>query len=121
MEKYNKKLGAIGETIAINYLKKNNFTVIEKNFFCKWGEIDIIAEKNKRLHFVEVKTRTNLNYGRPEVAVTRQKYLRAKRAVLIYLRTHDYPQYLFQIDIVAVLYDYQENSAQIRYFPNIYR
>jgi putative endonuclease len=120
MEKYNKKLGAIGETIAVNFLKKNGFNVIEKNFSCKWGEIDIIAEKNNRLHFIEVKTRSNLNYGRPEEAVTHHKYLRAKRAVLVYLRTNNIKK-IFQIDVLAILYDYHKNTAQIRFFPNVYR
>jgi len=58
----------VGEIIACRYLQKQGFTIIETNFYTKWGEIDIVAHRKQRWHFVEVKTRTSLNYGRPEEA-----------------------------------------------------
>ena len=58
MNKHNKTLGNIGEKIAYMYLKILGFEIIKCNFRCKYGEIDLIAKKNKTIHFVEVKTRT---------------------------------------------------------------
>ena len=65
MEKYNYNLGKLGEKIAEKYLIKNKYTIIEKNFYSKQGEIDIIAEEKdtREIVFIEVKTRTNSKYG----------------------------------------------------------
>ena len=61
----NKKIGSKGEKIAVDFLKLHNYTIIEKNFFCRQGEIDIIAKDNIKgeLVFLEVKTRTSNIYG----------------------------------------------------------
>ncbi|MFA6027339.1 MAG: YraN family protein [Patescibacteria group bacterium] len=119
MQKYNQYLGKVGEKIAIKYLEQKNFIIIDRNFYTRWGEIDIIAEKDDRLHFIEVKTRTNLNRGRPEEAITWGKYRRAKRAVAIYLSQNNFKA-VYQIDVLAILYDTVLNKAQVRFFPNIF-
>lgn len=73
MEKYNYNLGKLGEKIAEKYLIKNKYTIIEKNFYSKQGEIDIIAEEKdtREIVFIEVKTRTNSKYGRPKDTISR--------------------------------------------------
>ena len=72
-------LGKKGEDIATKYLEENNFKIIEKNFSCRQGEIDIIAHdfNSNELVFVEVKCRSNLNYGTPANAVdfNKQKHI----------------------------------------------
>ena len=50
------KKGEIGENIAVKFLMKHNFSIIERNYTKKWGEIDIIAEKSNKLYFIEVKS-----------------------------------------------------------------
>ena len=72
---YLKKMGMLGEKIASQYLEKEGYFIIEKNFSCKQGEIDIIAKdtKSKELVFLEVKTRTNYKYGKPVEAVDEKK------------------------------------------------
>ena len=120
MKQFNRQQGNQGEKIAAKYLAGKGFKIIETNFYTKWGEIDIIAFKDQRLHFIEVKTRTSLRFGRPEAAVTRNKYQKAKRAVIIYLRQN--PQFrntIFQIDVIAIMHDQSGHQAKIRYFPNI--
>lgn len=69
------KIGKIGEDIACKYLQKNKYIIIDRNFRCKQGEIDIIAcdEKSRELVFIEVKTRSNTKYGRPSEAVRKLK------------------------------------------------
>ena len=58
-----RKFGIIGEKIAQKYLKNNGYKIIENNYYTRNGEIDIIANKEKYIVFVEVKTRTNEKYG----------------------------------------------------------
>ena len=73
MNKYNKFLGQIGENVACEYLKRRGYKILQRNFSCKNGEIDIITYKDKKIIFIEVKTRTNLNYGRPIEAIDKDK------------------------------------------------
>ena len=73
MEKYNKCIGNFGEDEAIRYLIKNKYKIIERNYSCKLGEIDIIAKDKDVLVFIEVKTRTNDKYGSPSLAVNYYK------------------------------------------------
>ncbi len=65
------ELGILGEQIATNYLKSQNYEILNRNFSCKQGEIDIIAKDNKEYVFVEVKTRTNSDYGEPVDSVNK--------------------------------------------------
>ena len=73
----NQQIGKLGEDLACKYLKENKYTIIERNFNCKQGEVDIIAYDTYRneLVFLEVKTRFNLVYGRPSEAVSKVKTL----------------------------------------------
>ena len=77
----NKRIvGLKGEDIAAKYLEKHKYKVIERNFACRFGEIDIIAQDGKFIVFIEVKRRKSLKFGRPCEAVdlkkqqTRKKY-----------------------------------------------
>ncbi len=78
--------GLKGEDLAVNYLKKKGYRILEKNYRTPLGEIDIIAEKKGTVVFVEVKTRTSDAFGLPEEAVTRQKQERIKKVALLYLK-----------------------------------
>lgn len=69
----NKQKGEIGEKLAINYLLSKGAEILESNYRIKFGEIDIITKLNNQLVFVEVKSRTNLNYGYPAEAVNNKK------------------------------------------------
>ncbi|CAH2212969.1 YraN family protein [Tepidibacter aestuarii] len=69
----NKEKGRLGEKIACNYLIKNNFHILEKNYRTKIGEIDLIAYKENKILFVEVKSRKSINYGYPSEAVNYKK------------------------------------------------
>ena len=70
---YNKITGQCGEDFAARFLVKNKYKIIERNHRNKIGEIDIIATKDEDLVFVEVKTRSSLNFGTPAEAVTYYK------------------------------------------------
>ena len=89
-------VGDIREHIAVDYLEKNGFTILEKNFRCRIGEIDIIAREEKYLVFIEVKYRKDSKYGYPLEAVNKSKQN------TIYKMSFDTP---IRFDVVSILGD----------------
>ena len=77
----NKKLGQAGERLAVNFLEARGYTIIGQNFRTRFGEIDIIARDGKALVFIEVKTRSNMKYGTPAEAITKDKLRRIQRLI----------------------------------------
>ncbi len=97
-----KQLGALGEKIAIGFLKGHGYKIRETNFRCSLGEIDIVAEKEKCLVFVEVRTRTSSEFGTPEESITIAKKRKLISLALTYLQSHEDISPLWRIDVVAV-------------------
>ena len=98
---HHKLTGNKGELIAEAYLIEKNYTIIAKNWRHKHLEIDIIASINKRLHFVEVKTRTNTKFGLPEESISQAKMNHLKKAAEAYL--YQNPEWLkIQFDVIAI-------------------
>ena len=73
MSKHKQEIGKKGETVAVRYLKKQGYRIIEQNYRSKAGEIDIIAREKQSLVFVEVKTRSSRSFGSPKWAITAKK------------------------------------------------
>lgn len=105
MKKYNKKIGVLGEQIAEDYLKKNNYNIIEKNFRTISGEIDIIAqdEKTSEIVFIEVKTRSNYSYGMPAEAVNNIKKLHIIKAANYYLYKNSINNKNIRFDVIEII------------------
>lgn len=80
-----KVLGNIGEAHAEAYLKKQGYKILERNYKNKIGEIDLIAEKNEEIVFVEVKSRSSNKFGMPKEAVNFQKQFKIKKVAECYL------------------------------------
>lgn len=100
----NKIVGKSGEDIACEFLKKNGYEIIERNFhYSRMAEIDIIAKKKDTLVFVEVKTRSNENYGHPFEAVSHKKLEHIFKASQAYMQITDEEYKKFRIDIISVL------------------
>ena len=70
---HNKIIGRQGEEQAIRYLQKHGFSIIQRNFRTQYGEIDIIAEKNEIIYYIEVKKRLNTHFGKPYEAINTKK------------------------------------------------
>ena len=83
----NIEFGKLGEEKAIEFLKKNGYKILERNYKTKIGEIDIIAIKKKKIIFIEVKTRSSYNFGRPEEAVNEKKLRKIESVAQIYLQS----------------------------------
>lgn len=97
-----RKFGIIGEKIAQKYLKNNGYKIIENNYYTRNGEIDIIANKEKYIVFVEVKTRTNEKYGKPSEAVNKTKKLHMIRSAAIFLRENNFSKFIIRFDVIEV-------------------
>lgn len=98
----NQEIGKLGENLATKYLQKSGYTIIDRNFRCKQGEIDIIAKYKQEIIFIEVKTRTNLNYGNPAEAVTQIKQKHIERATEYYIYRNNLYKSFIRIDIIEV-------------------
>lgn len=98
-----KTTGARGEEIAAGFLEKLNFRILQRNFRCRCGEVDIIARDGKTLVFVEVKTRRNASYGLPQLAVTPFKQRQISKAALTYLSKNSLMKEDARFDVVSVL------------------
>ena len=81
-----KELGKKGEEIALRFLKKKGYRIIEQNYVCKMGEMDIIAKEKDTLAFVEVKTRTSTTFGPPQLAVNFSKQRQLSKVALNFLK-----------------------------------
>lgn len=80
-----RRLGEIGENMAADLLRSKGYDILRRNYRCKSGEIDIIAERYGELCFVEVKTRQGFDYGRPCEAVGSEKKKHIRRTAREYL------------------------------------
>ncbi len=100
----NQRFGKMGEDFAASLLELDGYSILERNFRCAFGEIDMIAEKDGELCFVEVKTRRTLRFGEPWEAVTREKQHKIRQSAALYLgsRKEHYRSYSFQVIEVGV-------------------
>lgn len=99
----NRRLGIEGENIAAEYLKRHGYDILERNFACKTGEIDIICKQKNTLVFVEVKARENTFFGMPAEAVTQSKIRSIVRTAQAYLVKSGRLNCPCRFDIVEVL------------------
>jgi len=97
-----REIGALGEKIAAEYLTGLGYVIRERNFRSREGEIDIIAEKEDFLVFIEVRTRTSSSYGTPEESVTAQKKERLLALAEAYMEDCDDLPPSWRVDVVAV-------------------
>lgn len=118
---HNKQIGKLGENLATKFLMKRGFCILDRNYGKKWGEIDIVAEKDKIIHFVEVKT-VSYETGdlRPEDNVHYWKYKRLSRVIQTYLldKRVSY-ETEWQIDVLAVFVNIKKLKAKIKTIANV--
>jgi len=125
----NKETGALGEQIVAEYYQKRGFTVLERNHLRKWGEIDVIAEKAHKIHFIEVKTVSHETKAdleakvaranwRPEENVHRHKLQKLGRVIGTWLKEHNCLK-SFQIDVVTVRIVPHETFSTINVIENV--
>jgi putative endonuclease len=94
--------GKSGEDLAVRYLKKKGYKVIQQNYTCPVGEIDIIARQKKTIVFVEVKTRRTLSFGSARHAITAHKQRKISMTALYYLKSSHQMDQDARFDVVTV-------------------
>lgn len=118
----NKIKGKYGEDIAVNYLIKNKYKIIQRNYhFSRYGEVDIIALDKNTLCFIEVKTRSNDKFGTPFEAVTKTKLNKIYKCAMSYISKPDIKIKSFRIDAISVLLfgDADSKAPEIAHIKNI--
>lgn len=109
-------LGKKGEDLAVSFLKGQGYKIRERNFYTRWGEIDIVAEKEGCLHLVEVRTVARGGLLDPREALTRKKRDHLWRAVQIYLKKMAWKGD-FSVDFVAI--EWEEGRPRIHHFHHV--
>jgi putative endonuclease len=101
----NRKTGELGEEVATNFLITHGYRILERNFRCKGGEVDIIGREpdNGSLVFIEVKARRGLSYGVPQLAVTPFKQRQISKAALTWLSKNRLHDTNARFDVIAIL------------------
>jgi putative endonuclease len=96
-------LGRYGEDLAAGYLERSGLLIIERNWRCELGELDIIARENADLVVCEVKTRRSLRYGTPLEAVSPRKIRRMRRLAIRWLEERTIHAEIIRFDVVGIL------------------
>lgn len=99
---FKQEFGKEGEDYATKCLEEKGYRIIERNFSCRRGEIDIIAFKNQQMVFVEIKSRTSTKYGLPSEAVTKKKLNHLLKAAEYYLIVRKIKNIDIRIDVIEV-------------------
>lgn len=97
-----REVGNLGERLAGEFLKRNGYRIRETNYRCPHGEIDIIAEQEDCLVFIEVRTKRSLDYGSPEESITPAKKERLRAVAAHYQQCHDNLPASWRIDVMAM-------------------
>ena len=116
-----KALGSRGEDYACRYLLGQGYAIVQRNFRCRMGEIDIIASKNNILCFIEVKTRASVRYGRPVEAVTKAKQQKIYRCAEYYLQTQGISQSMpvLSFDVIEIITE-SGRVKEFRHYPHCF-
>ncbi|MBA7716871.1 hypothetical protein ES703_125953 [subsurface metagenome] len=112
------EIGKLGEKLAVEFLRKRGYHIRERNFRCREGEIDIVAQQKDYLVFVEVRTKSNLSFGIPEESITQSKKERLVSSALSYISTHKNLPPLQRIDVVAIELDQGGKAKRIELIEN---
>ena len=124
------KIGEVGENIAVKFLMKHGFSILDRNYTKKWGEIDIVTEKGNKIYFIEVKsvsretlksvTRETLDQYHPEDNMHPWKLKRMSRTIQTYLLNKKITdEKEWQVDLLVVFLDIKNKKARIKVVEDI--
>jgi putative endonuclease len=108
-----KEIGQKGENLAVDYLQNAGYTVLERNYRCKLGEIDIIARDNDTLVFIEVRSRSSLAFGLPQESINRRKRHQISKVALEYMIRRKLKNIPARFDVVAVSFEGRKEKVDL--------
>jgi len=97
------RLGRRGESLAWDYLVKHGYKILDKNYRCSIGEIDVVAEKGKRVAIIEIRTRSTNRFGHPEESVNIHKQRRLTRLAQWYLKDKKKMNASVSFNVLAII------------------
>lgn len=112
--------GKIGEALACNYLKREGYRILDRNYRTKIGEIDIVAKDGKVLAFVEVKARQSDAYGLPEESINIKKMYKLTRLAQLYISQKKLYDAEARFDVVSILIPHRSGKKSIRLIKNAF-
>ena len=115
----NKAIGARGESSAARYLERIGYDVLDRNWTCPAGEVDIVARDGETLVFCEVKTGTSIEKGFPEERVDSEKRARYEKISAWYLKDYDFFDIPVRFDVIALLV-LKEDRAMLKHYVNAF-
>jgi len=110
--------GKIGEEICARYLKNKGYKILQRNYRCQIGEVDIIAFYKKAYIFVEVKTRTSKKFGLPFESVDKRKQRKVKNVALFYLKNQNIKDFNCRFDVFSVIME--NNDFTVDHIKNAF-
>ena len=120
------KTGEIGENVAVKFLMKHSFSILDRNYTKKWGEIDIVAEKDTKVHFIEVKSISRETFSKemldqynPEDNMHPWKLKRLSRVIQTYILQKNLDDREWQLDLLVVFLDTKNKKAKIKVVKDI--
>ena len=117
---YKRDVGTRGEQLAVKFLKKSGYKILQRNYRCKLGEIDIVCYDHGTITFVEVKTRYSDTYGPPELSVTEAKKRQIAKVALHYVAEKKIEGIDFRFDVVSIFHPPREKHPIITLFKNAF-
>ena len=112
--------GQLGEDRAVAYLEGMRYRILDRNFRTKTGEIDIVAEKDSTLIFVEVKTRSSLRFGEGYEAVNSRKQKKLRQLALIYLSEKEIFGRAIRFDVISLLFSREGELLKLQHFEEAF-
>ncbi len=120
-KKYKQLLGAKGEAAAARYLRQHGYRIVERNFRCALGELDLIAYKGDTLVFVEVRTNSPAFAGMAEASIGWRKQRKLRQLATYYLKLKGLLEHPCRFDVVIVLFDEERpQSCEVRIIDNAF-
>lgn len=117
---YKRDVGTRGEQLAVKFLKKSGYKILQRNYRCKLGEIDIVCYDHGTIAFVEVKTRYSDTYGPPELSVTEAKKRQIVKVALHYVAEKKIEGVDCRFDVVSIFRTPMKKQPEITLFKNAF-
>lgn len=120
MTKRRQIIGSTGEQAACRFLNDSGYEILETNYRCPLGEIDIVARNDGLIIFVEVRTKTGTGYGSPRESITTAKGKRLKNLARYYMQQNYQREITSRIDLIAVMLNRADHAIdQLEHIPGI--
>ena len=113
-----RETGILGERLACDFLGKNGYRIIERNFRCPGGEVDIVAQRQDTLVFVEVRTKRSQRFGSPEESITSAKMEKLRAVAAYYWQSRPNLPEAWRIDVVAIEMNGRGRVSRIELIEN---